>query len=458
MARNDTGRKRTPFAGENQLSRASFTAISQPLLFDSELKSSLPHVVSSVLYTKMSSQRKMNTSSNPLSGYQLTWLVVGCGAIGGINLAKLGPAMSQLIADYSLSLTVVGLMASIFTLISVFIGVFIGSSMQNIGPKRLVVCAMVCAGLGGFIAIVANTVPALMLARALEGIALILTMIAGPTLIVMYTNPAHRGKYLGVWGGFMPIGNSTGILAAPLLLPEYGWQGLWLFSGMLAVMMGYAAWRWIPDDPKALTVRVDQGLLKDALGTHALVAIGLVFASHSLIFQIILQFIPLYTETSLGLGLFLGTLAAAIFCILNFFGNVMTGRLIHRGYSPHLLMSGTYIAMPFIVALLFAPDVSLVWKALALFISAWMTSLTPPSAFYLVSKMTPSPRHTAAFNGYMLQVQSLGILIGPLATAWAVERFGGWEYTSYVIGISCVLTLGLIYWAIRPLTLKIMEA
>lgn len=72
--------------------------------------------------------------------------------------------------------------------------------------------------------------------------------------------------------------------------------------------------------------------------------------------------------------------------------------------------------------------------------------------------MTPSPRHTAAFNGYMLQVQSLGILIGPLATAWAVERFGGWEYTSYVIGISCVLTLGLIYVAIRPLTLKIMEA
>ena len=196
----------------------------------------------------------------------------------------------------------------------------------------------------------------------------------------------------------------------------------------------------------------------DAVNTHALVAIGLVFASHSLVFQIILQFVPLYTETSLGLGLVMGTVAAAAFCILNFFGNVLTGRLIHRGFSPHLLMIGTYLVMPVIAAILFSPDAGITAKALALVVAALMTSLTPPSAFYLVSRMTPTPRHTAAFNGYMLQVQSLGILIGPLATAWAVERFGGWQYTSYVIGISCLLTLVLIYAVIRPLTLQIMEA
>ena len=400
----------------------------------------------------------MKTPEHTLSGYQLTWLVVGCGAIGGMNLVKLGPAMSQLISDYELSLTVVGLLASIFTLISVFIGVFIGSSMQNLGPKRLILTAMVCAGAGSLIAVLGDSVLILMAARALEGIALILTMIAGPTLIVMYTNPAHRGKYLGVWGGFMPIGNSTGILAAPVLLPDYGWQGLWIMSGVLALCMGIAASRWIPNDPKPLIARIDRTLLMDAVNTHALVAIGLVFASHSLVFQIILQFVPLYTETSLGLGLVMGTVAAAAFCILNFFGNVLTGRLIHRGFSPHLLMSGTYLVMPVIAAILFSPDVGITAKALALVVAALMTSLTPPSAFYLVSRMTPTPRHTAAFNGYMLQVQSLGILIGPLATAWAVERFGGWQYTSYVIGISCLLTLLLIYAVIRPLTLHIMEA
>jgi len=284
----------------------------------------------------MSSQRKMSQSSKVISGYQLTWLIVGCGAIGGINLAKLGPAMSALITAYDLSLTIIGLLASIFTLISVFIGIFIGSSMQNIGPKRLVLGAMLSAAIGSFLAVTGDNITILMIARALEGIALILTMIAGPTLIVMYTNVADRGKYLGVWGGFMPIGNSTGILAAPLLLPDYGWQGLWIMSGVLALVMWWAARRWIPDDPSPLIPRVDYGLLKSALSTHALVAIGLVFASHSLVFQIILQFIPLYTETSLGLGLVMGTIAAATFCILNFVGNVITGRLIHRGIPPHL--------------------------------------------------------------------------------------------------------------------------
>ena len=111
----------------------------------------------------------MKTSEHTLSGYQLTWLVVGCGAIGGMNLAKLGPAMSQLISDYELSLTVVGLLASIFTLISVFIGVFIGSSMQNLGPKRLILTAMVCAGAGSLIAVLGDSVLILMSARAGSG-------------------------------------------------------------------------------------------------------------------------------------------------------------------------------------------------------------------------------------------------------------------------------------------------
>jgi len=66
---------------------------------------------------------------------RLTIIILFCGTLSGINIAKLAPTITELSTSFGLSLSQIGLLASVFTIIMVIAGSLIGGIGAVLEPN-----------------------------------------------------------------------------------------------------------------------------------------------------------------------------------------------------------------------------------------------------------------------------------------------------------------------------------
>ena len=320
--------------------------------------------------------------------------------------------MTAIINEYSMSLTEAGVLASTFTLLTIFVGALVGNLMPRIGVKRLICSAMMLSSTGGIVALASTNYEALIIGRALEGIGLIIMMIAGPTAVSMFTDLGSRAKHMGLWAAFMPLGTGLSFLLAPYIIPTDGWRGLWSFSIIFSVASLFGALAFIQTTGNRYRSRsINKNY--ERLSQTSLVWLGIIFAMHSLVFHVILQFIPVYGTLSLQASFTTVSLVIGAFCILNVFGNLIAGNAIHRGISPSRLIQLQFVVAPILGLIVFTSNFPDVVKLGTILFGAFFTSMVPTSCFTLIAKLADEPADIPAYNGLMLQVQGAGILFGP---------------------------------------------
>ena len=357
--------------------------------------------------------------------------------------------MTTIINEYSMSLTEAGVLASTFTLLTIFVGAFVGNLMPQIGVKRLICSAMMLSTIGGIVALASTDYEALIIGRALEGIGLIIMMIAGPTAVSMFTALGSRAKHMGLWAAFMPLGTGLSFLLAPYIIPTDGWRGLWLFSIIFSVTSLLGALIVIPKDKQPVSFSIDKQKLRKTLAQAPLLWLGIVFAMHSLVFHVILQFIPVYGTQSLHASFTTISLVIGAFCILNVFGNLIAGNAIHRGVSPSRLIQLQFVVAPILGLIVFSSNFPDSVKLSTILFGAFFTSMVPTSCFTLIAKLADEPTDIPAYNGLMLQVQGAGILFGPSLTGWAVEFFNSWSVAGIIFSGGSAAILLIVYVKLR---------
>ena len=170
--------------------------------------------------------------------------------------------MPSIMDNFGISLTEAGILASTFTLLTIFTGVFVGNAMSSVGVKRLICIAMLLSLIGSLMPLTIDSYSGLVLGRALEGIGLIIMMIAGPTAVSLFTQDTTRAKQHRLLVSFYANRYRTELFMAPLTLSVGGWQSLWFFSVLVSLIALLAAWVWIPNDFNQPTLGLDRRLLK----------------------------------------------------------------------------------------------------------------------------------------------------------------------------------------------------
>jgi len=362
--------------------------------------------------------------------------------------------MPSIMENFSISLTEAGILASTFTLLTIFTGVFVGNAMSSLGVKRLICIAMLLSLIGSLAPLIIDSFNCLVLGRALEGIGLIIMMIAGPTAVSIYTQDTTRAKHTGFWSAFMPIGTALSFLTAPLTLSVGGWPTLWFFSVVVSLIALLAAWVWIPSDLNQPSPRLDRRLLKKTLNTTRLIWLGCVFAMHSLVFHIILQFIPIYGTTSLGSSFSTISYIVAGYCLLNVCGNFLAGQALYRGIRPYRLISIHFMAVPLLAIAVFSGCI----RSYTIHGPDYWGIFHKPHSISCLHAHRQTGRKKSeipAFNGLMLQVQGAGILFGPSITGWAVETYESWTAAGFVLICASLLVLLIINLKIKSVDLSI---
>ncbi len=392
----------------------------------------------------------MSAASSP----RAATLVVLAGVVAALQVGKLPPALPVLQAQLGLSLVQSGFLVSMVQMAGMLLAILVGLAADNLGLKRSMVAGLGLLALASALGSLASVPWLLLSLRGVEGMGFLLTVLPAPALIRRLVPPQRLPGMMGVWGTYMPLGTAVALLLGSFVVPVWGWPLWWDALALACAFMAWALWRALPADPPALAV---QGLqlgarLGQTLRHPGPWLVALIFAVYAAQWLAVIGFLPsIYAQAGLG-GAAVGVLSAGA-ALVNMVGNLLSGRLLQRGWAPHHLLWLGLGSMALGSFLAFAATTAgwpwLRYAGVLLFSS--LGGLVPATLFWLAVRLAPGERQLATTVGWAQQWSALGQFLGPPVVAWLAARAGGWHLTPWVSALCCALGAALAWRAARLL-------
>jgi MFS family permease len=163
--------------------------------------------------------------------------------MSGATVAPSLPAMKQqfesAIADADLRTTLVKLVITLPALFIVIGSPIAGLVVDRFGRKPLLLITAVLYGFAGSSGLFLESLPAILVGRALLGLAVAGVMVSATTLIADYYSGSARAAFMGLQSGFMGLG---GVLFLTLggALAQQNWHypfGIYLFAWLIVPLI-----------------------------------------------------------------------------------------------------------------------------------------------------------------------------------------------------------------------------
>jgi cyanate permease len=242
---------------------------------------------------------------------------------------------------------------------------------------------------------------------------------------------------MGWWGTYMPTGSALAMLLGQWVIVCLNWSAWWWLLGLVTVFAFLAVWLCVPDVQPLAPAEGNASqtwLLRLALTLKSpgpwLVA--LTFAVYSSQWLSVVGFLPMvYADVGLTAGV-AGMLSACV-ALANVSGNIMSGRLLQRGWPAQRLLSIGFACMTLGAIGAFA-----VWDGQGLSTALRFTcvvmfsavgGLIPGTLFSCALLLAPNQGTVSTTVGYMQQLSALGQFAGPPLVAWVAANTGGWQWT-----------------------------
>ena len=366
--------------------------------------------------------------------HRTSWPLVFSLFLAGVAVAfqigKMPPALGALQADLNLGLVSAGWAVSIFSLIAAALGVAFGAIAARFGPALTVVLGMVLAAAAGAAGASIDTMPLLLLSRAVEGFGFILTVVSVPPLIMAVTAAPDRPVALGLWGAYMPVGTSTMLFLAGPLVGLYGWRVTWLVTAgmiMVSAIAVYLASQKVLERSQAIRVRVPLSAVLVLARRPVPLLSAFIFGCYALQYLALFSFLPLVLIRVNGMAI--GSAAALTACaaLSNAAGNMAAGFLLRAGVRAGILIAVASLAMGAGALIVFNEAAPAVLRIAGATIFSAVGGVIPGTMFALAPLIVPKPELLPGINGLMLQGAAIGQLAGPPLVAWLVAASASWE-------------------------------
>jgi MFS family permease len=370
-------------------------------------------------------------------GIHPSWVIVFAGVCAALHVGKLSPALPVLQDALGITLVQAGFLLSAVQIASMTLGLAVGLSADDLGLRRSMLVGLVLLSVasisGGFVADTSG----LLFLRALEGLGFLLVVMPAPALIRRTVDASQLSGRMGWWGTYMPTGSALALLMGPWVIAGLNWSAWWWLLGAVVAFAWVAVWLCVPDvQPPAPKHNAANDAwpkrLSLTLQSPGPWLVALTFAVYSSQWLAVVGFLPtVYAELGLTAGV-AGVLSACV-ALANVSGNIMSGRLLQRGWPAQRLLSIGFACMT-----LGAVGAYAVWQGEGLptslrFACVVMFSavggLIPGTLFSCALRLAPSEGTVSTTVGYMQQFSALGQFAGPPLVAWLAACAGGWQWT-----------------------------
>ena len=371
-----------------------------------------------------------------------------CGVAVAFNIGKVPIAMTELRAEFGLSLVAAGWMSSMINSLAMCTGLLFGLLGDRFGALRTCYTGLATSMLGVALGLVAASEGTLLLSRFLEGAGLVAVAVSAPALLTSAAAPTDQRFALGIWSSYLPAGVGLIMLLAPLALPVGGWRGLWLLSLVALAMSALAVRRSAASYAPRRAATTDESPLRiarAALGQPAPWLLAFAMLSWTLQHYALIIWLPTFLTEQRGLGMVATSLLSCVMVLANVPGNLIGGSLLQRGWQRGKLIAGASLFTGLCGAGIFLdglPDT--VRYALCVLLS-FAGGVIPASVLSASAHLATTPKQIGTLQGLFMQMGNVGPFVGPPLIATLVAASGLWRDALWVTGTAaaCGVALGL---------------
>ncbi len=177
---------------------------------------------------------------NMLDGFDITAMAVVAGAVSG----ELGLTADRL--GWIFSFALLGMMAG---------AMFLAPMSDLIGRRKIIIAGVTLVGISILFTANASTLGEFIALRFISGVGAGAMLACQATLAAEYSPEKYRALSVAAVTSGYPLGAMFTSVAAGMIMPEYGWRGMFWFGGGLTLVMGLVAWLLIPESLKYLFER-----------------------------------------------------------------------------------------------------------------------------------------------------------------------------------------------------------
>ena len=166
---------------------------------------------------------------------------------------RIAPAAiaSELARDLAINATLLGTLAATYFYVYTLLQVPVGVLADTLGPRKIISCGSVVAGIGSLVFALAPTFEIAAAGRTLVGIGVSVAFIAVLKISADWF-PANRFATLS--GATMFAGNLGAVVAgAPLawVVTQTSWRSVFVALSLVSILLGIVSWLIVRDTPQA---------------------------------------------------------------------------------------------------------------------------------------------------------------------------------------------------------------
>ncbi|MCR9221438.1 MAG: MFS transporter [Alphaproteobacteria bacterium] len=372
--------------------------------------------------------------------------------LGAYQQLKLPPVLPEMLDVFGYPKLLAGAFMSVFAVAGLALSLKVGRLMQLQGTPRFLGAAAGLAILGSLLILAAPGSGWTVLAgRALEGTAMAVLAVAGPTIMTRNVGPHHLPVAAALAATWIPLGGllasavartTDALVPGSALWPAVFWAGIG-FSALVAL----GAWRLSrPGSAIDLKAPVPQqaALAPDPARRTALILAGLCFFFWATQNMAVLTWLPAYLAERWGLD---GGDAAALYALpiaMVALFNLVAIPLLKWGWGLARLLAVALVGQAALFALVAATPIAedaVVGIALLALYGA-LAGVTPTCLYGLPAAILGGARTGAGAFGVLMTGRNMGVLSGPLMAAALIQGAlfaqwdGGWGAAAAAVAAS----------------------
>jgi MFS family permease len=356
-----------------------------------------------------------------------------------LNQFKVPPVMPLLMQAFGVSAAQAGLLMSLFAITGLFLAIPAGFIFQKLGYRLTGMIAILSLVIGAGWGAFSRGFDIMLASRFIEGAGMSLMSVVAPAVIALWFSPESRGKAMGIWAVWVPLGSTIMFLLAPALAGRWNWPGVWWFGCFYAVLVGFLYLVFVKSksahspNPKreASSGRTqDYGLAK-VLSNRDLWLTSLLFCCFNFVFIAFITWAPTFLHQVRGISMARAAFLVSLTTILTIIACPTSGWVSDR--------IGTRKWVAVIPMVLMAPLFPFGFSAgemgfliLAILVG-FIGGFVPTGVFSGAVEMAGDERLTGMAMAVIQIGQNAGMLLGPLVFGWVIESGGGWQTAFWVL-------------------------
>ncbi len=304
-------------------------------------------------------------------------------------------------------------------------------------------CGVIALGLALIAASRANSLPEMLAAYAVIGLANAASSIVPGAVIISRWFHERRGTAMGIAFSGFAVGEMLGNLVAGNVVPAYGWRAGYVVLAIvtLAILVPVVLFM-IDNSPETPVEQASRLEPATEIRAGVRVTAFLMIASAYFVYAVVMS-VPIVHGVPYLVGLgYRPNVAAMLWGIMlgaSFFGRSLTGVLVDRiGARVAMVVSFAAIALT-IVLLLYAAHV---WVLVVFMAGLALLGFGPPIITPVLQGHVLGLERFGVLNGLINSTGSLGFAVGPLLAGRAFDLTG--SYTTSIKAAAATALLGIV--------------